>query len=88
MFSRSVEQLTEEIHGILTGERLASFLPLVSQLGEEYDTSAVAAAALQMAFDRYPPVGEKLDALNSPKPVKKTPPPSPIKRRSSGVASS
>lgn len=86
--AQRIDQLTEEIHDILTGERLASFLPLVSQLGEEYDTSAVAAAALQMAFDRYPPVGEKLDALNSPKPVKKTPPPSPIKRRSSGVASS
>jgi ATP-dependent RNA helicase DeaD len=85
--AQRIEQLTEEIHGVLTGERLASFLPMVSQLGEEYDTSAVAAAALQMAFDRYPPVGEKLDALNAPKPVKKAPAPSPVKRRSSGVAS-
>jgi ATP-dependent RNA helicase DeaD len=84
--AQRLDQLTQEIHSILTGERLASFLPMVSQLSEEYDTSAIAAAALQMAFDRYPPVGEKLDALHAPTPKKKTPVPSLIKRQSSEVS--
>lgn len=86
--ARRLEQLTGEIHGILTGERLASFLPMVAQLGEEYDTRAIAAAALQMAFDRYPPVGDKLDALHAPIPTKKTPAPTLVKRRNSQVSAS
>ena len=35
----------------LKGERLASFLPIVAKLNEEYDPHAIAAAALQMAYD-------------------------------------
>ncbi|AFY71587.1 DEAD/DEAH box helicase domain protein [Thalassoporum mexicanum PCC 7367] len=45
-------RFTEQIHAALSGERLASFLPLVSQLSEEYDNQAVAAAALQLAYSR------------------------------------
>lgn len=31
---------------------MASFLPLVRELGSEYDAQAIAAAALQMVYDR------------------------------------
>jgi ATP-dependent RNA helicase DeaD len=62
---RRLEKLTEELHSVLMGERLASFLPAVSQLGEEYDTQTIAAAALQMAFDRYPPITTNLDDWSS-----------------------
>ena len=62
--AKRLEKLTKELHKVLTGERLASFLPMVSQLSEAYDTQAIAAAALQMAFDRYPPVAPALDRLH------------------------
>jgi ATP-dependent RNA helicase DeaD len=39
----------------LTGERLASFLPIVSELTEKYDAQAIAAAALQIAYDQTRP---------------------------------
>ena len=39
----------------LSGERVASFLPIVAQLGEEYDPHAIAAAALQLAYDQTRP---------------------------------
>lgn len=61
--ARRFELLTGQIRDVLMGERLASFLPLVSELSEEYDTRAIAAAALQLAFDQYPPIGSQLDAI-------------------------
>lgn len=36
----------------LTGERMASFLPIVRDLGGEYEPLAIAAAALQMLYDK------------------------------------
>jgi ATP-dependent RNA helicase DeaD len=39
----------------LTGERVASFLPIVAQLSEGYDVHTVAAAALQLVYDRSRP---------------------------------
>jgi len=47
-----IARFTTEIHNALSGERLASFLPLVSQLTENYDPQAIAAAALQLAYSR------------------------------------
>ena len=47
---RRIGRFTEQILQALAGERLASFLPLVSQLVEEYDPQAIAAAALQLAY--------------------------------------
>jgi ATP-dependent RNA helicase DeaD len=47
---RRIGRFTEQILEALTGERLASFLPLVSQLVEDYDPQAIAAAALQLAY--------------------------------------
>ncbi len=64
--AQRIERLHNEMHEALSGERLASFLPIVSQLGEEYDTQAIAAAALQMAFDRYPSVSEELESVAKP----------------------
>lgn len=70
--SRQLEKLQAEVRAALTGERLASFLPMVSQLGEEYDAHAIAAAALQMAYDQTRPSWLRSDAPvedpSSPKP--------------------
>jgi ATP-dependent RNA helicase DeaD len=43
----------------ITSERLASFLPIVSQLSEEYDLRTIAAAALQMAYDQTVPAWQR-----------------------------
>ena len=45
---RRLRRFTEKMYQTLTGERLASFLPLVAQLTEDYDSQAIAAAALQL----------------------------------------
>ena len=62
--ARRLEKLTHELHRVVTGERLASFLPIVAQLSQAYDTQAIAAAALQMAFDRHPAINAGLDSLH------------------------
>ncbi|MCT7976819.1 DEAD/DEAH box helicase [Laspinema olomoucense] len=53
--ARHLEKLQSQVREILSGERLASFLPIVAQLSEEYDPHTIAAAALQMAYDRTRP---------------------------------
>lgn len=53
--ARHLEKLETQVREVLSGERLASFLPIVAQLSEEYDPHAIAAAALQMAYDRTRP---------------------------------
>ena len=50
-----LEKLQAQVQKALTGERLASFLPIVRELSEEYDAHAIAAAALQMAYDQTRP---------------------------------
>ena len=50
--SKRLEKLQAQIRPTLAGERMASFLPLVRDLSEEYDPQAIAAAALQMLYDR------------------------------------
>ncbi len=50
--ARRLERLQDQLREALKGDRLASFLPIVSQLNQEYEAHAIAAAALQMAFDR------------------------------------
>ncbi|MEB3337439.1 MAG: DEAD/DEAH box helicase [Leptolyngbyaceae bacterium] len=54
--ARHLAKLQLRVREALTGERMASFLPIVAQLGEEYDPHAIAAAALQMAYDQTRPV--------------------------------
>jgi ATP-dependent RNA helicase DeaD len=53
--ARRLERMKDQVKTALMGERMASFLPIVSQLTEEYDVQAIAAAALQMAFDQNRP---------------------------------
>jgi ATP-dependent RNA helicase DeaD len=53
--ARQLEKLQETMREALTGERMASFLPIVAQLAEEYEPHAIAAAALQMAYDQTRP---------------------------------
>ncbi|MBW4682330.1 MAG: DEAD/DEAH box helicase [Microcoleus vaginatus WJT46-NPBG5] len=70
---RQLEKLKNKVLDALTGERLASFLPIVAQLSEEYDAHAIAAAALQMAYDQTRPSWLRTDApvddtAGAPKP--------------------
>jgi ATP-dependent RNA helicase DeaD len=54
--ARQIEKLQVQVREALAGERLASFLPMVSELIEQYDAQAIAAAALQIAYDQTRPV--------------------------------
>ncbi|NMF63527.1 DEAD/DEAH box helicase [Brasilonema octagenarum] len=53
--ARQIEKLQTQVREALAGERLASFLPMVSELIEQYDAQAIAAAALQIAYDQTRP---------------------------------
>jgi ATP-dependent RNA helicase DeaD len=70
-----LEKLEVQVREALTGERLASFLPIVRDLGEEYDANAIAAAALQMAYDQTRPAwmqsdnNMEEDRGSTPKPI-------------------
>ncbi len=71
--ARHLEKLQTRVREAITSERVASFLPIVSQLGEEYDIRTIAAAALQMAYDQARPTqlrAEEYADKPKPKPVK------------------
>ena len=53
--ARQIEKLQDSLKEALAGERMASFLPIVAKLSEEYEPHAIAAAALQMAYDQIRP---------------------------------
>ncbi|NJP11030.1 MAG: DEAD/DEAH box helicase [Leptolyngbyaceae cyanobacterium RU_5_1] len=53
--ARQLEKLQAQLREALAGERMASFLPIVARLSEEYEPHAIAAAALQMAYDQTRP---------------------------------
>lgn len=72
--ARHLEKLQTRVREAVTSERLASFLPIVSQLGEEYDIRTIAAAALQMAYDQARPAHLRSDDSASAK-SKPTPKP-------------
>ncbi len=76
--ARQLEKLQDKVREALSGERMASFLPLVAQLGEEYDPHAVAAAALQIAYDITRP--SWMDADYEEEPTYGTPKPRLKKR--------
>ncbi len=59
--AKRIEKLQAQIQEALTGERMASFLPLVRELSNEYDPQAIAAAALQMIYDQSCPQWMKTD---------------------------
>ncbi|NEO85413.1 MAG: DEAD/DEAH box helicase [Spirulina sp. SIO3F2] len=50
-----ITQMKDKLQATLSGERMASFLPIVKELSEEYDAHAIAAAALQMVYDQSCP---------------------------------
>ena len=78
--AQRLEKLREELQDSLGGERMASFLPLVRELGDEYDAHAIAAAALQMIYDQSRP--QWLDE-NWQDPPSDRPKPKPRNKRSS-----
>ncbi|MDJ0696666.1 MAG: DEAD/DEAH box helicase [Mastigocoleus sp. MO_167.B18] len=53
--AKQLQKLQSQVKEALAGERLASFLPIVRELSEEYDAQAIAAAALQIAYDQTCP---------------------------------
>ncbi|HEY9703002.1 MAG TPA: DEAD/DEAH box helicase, partial [Allocoleopsis sp.] len=59
--TRRLEKLKMELLEALTGERMASFLPVVSELSENYEPQAIAAAALQMFYDKTLPTWMQSD---------------------------
>jgi ATP-dependent RNA helicase DeaD len=59
--ARHLQKLKSQVGEALAGERMASFLPIVSQLSEEFDPHMIAAAALQMAYDQIRPNWMKSD---------------------------
>ena len=73
--AQRLAKLQARIKETLTGERMASFLPLVRELSDEYDPQAIAAAALQMVYDHDCPHWMKTEweVPNSglPKPSRK-----------------
>ena len=60
--ARNLERLRSQVLDAITSERIASFLPIVSQLHEEYDLHTIAAAALQMAYDATVPAWQRSDS--------------------------
>lgn len=59
--AKRLAKLQTTVKESLAGERMASFLPLVRELSDEYDAQAIAAAALQMVYDRDCPEWMKGD---------------------------
>jgi ATP-dependent RNA helicase DeaD len=53
--AKHMEKVQSDILEALAGERVASFLPIIAQLGEGYDVHTIAAAALQLIYDRTRP---------------------------------
>jgi len=53
--AKQLDKLQVQVKEALAGERLASFLPIVRDLSAEYDAHAIAAAALQIAYDQTRP---------------------------------
>ncbi|NET24894.1 DEAD/DEAH box helicase [Okeania sp. SIO1I7] len=79
--ARQLQKLQNKVRDALSGERMASFLPLIAQLGEEYDPHAIAAAALQIAYDETRPAWMGPDyAQEEDIPVYETPKPKPKPR--------
>ncbi|MEL6157884.1 MAG: DEAD/DEAH box helicase [Cyanobacteria bacterium J06627_32] len=85
--ARHLEKLQTRVREAITGERVASFLPIVSQLAEEYDIRTIAAAALQMAYDQARPAHLRGDEYAGGK-AKPTPKPKLLPSRPAGEKAS
>jgi ATP-dependent RNA helicase DeaD len=53
--AKRIEKLHGQVKNALAGDRMASFLQLVSQLEKDYEAHAIAAAALQLLYDQTQP---------------------------------
>ena len=62
--ARHLDRLRNQVREAITSERLASFLPIISQLSGEYDIHTIAAAALQMAYDHTVPAWQRTDSYS------------------------
>ncbi|MBD2206509.1 DEAD/DEAH box helicase [Calothrix sp. FACHB-1219] len=82
--ARHINKLQEQVREALAGERLASFLPIVSELIEKYDAQAIAAAALQIAYDQTRPAWLSSDIEIPQEDNISAPKPKLVKRRDSG----
>lgn len=60
--AKQLEKLQSQVREVLAGERLASFLPIVRELSSEYDPHAIAAAALQITYDKIRPTWMQSEA--------------------------
>ncbi|MFM7470384.1 MAG: DEAD/DEAH box helicase [Nodosilinea sp. LVE1205-7] len=78
--ARNLERLRNQVREAITSERLASFLPIVSQLGSEYDLHTIAAAALQMAYDQTVPVWQRSEGYSQNTEDSDRPTPMPRKK--------
>lgn len=94
--ARHLQKLQAQLRETLAGERIASFLPIVAQLSEEFEPHTIAAAALQMAYDQTRPSWMRVDqghqedpagddnrprpVTNKTKPVKRSKSPVPFKQ--------
>jgi ATP-dependent RNA helicase DeaD len=81
--ARHILKLQGQVAEALTGERLASFLPIISELIEKYDAQAIAAAALQIAYDQTRPAWLQTE-VELPVEETSTPKPKLNKRRDGG----
>ncbi|MEB3230290.1 MAG: DEAD/DEAH box helicase [Leptolyngbyaceae bacterium] len=59
--ARHIRSLKTKLEDVLTGERIASFLPIVAELADTYEPHTIAAAALQMVYDKDRPNWMNLD---------------------------
>ena len=84
--ARHINKLQEQVKEALAGERLASFLPMVSELVAEYDAHAIAAAALQIAYDQTRPAWLQ-SGVDPHEDIPPTPKPKLAKRRDGGERS-
>lgn len=89
--ARYIDTLKTQVQEAIVGERMASFLPIVAQLNDEYDLRTIAAAALQMVYDHTRPAWIRSDqnvgedaASDIPKPRLSSDKPKPVKRSRSG----
>lgn len=67
--ARHLRKLQDSLRDALAGERIASFLPIVAQLSEEFEPHTIAAAALQMAYDQTRPAWMRVDSSAEEPPM-------------------
>jgi ATP-dependent RNA helicase DeaD len=93
--ARHLRKLQDKLSEAIAGERIASFLPIVAQLSEEFEPHTIAAAALQMAYDQTRPSWMRVDQGYQDDPIDDSKPrlvgggnkSKPVKRIKSPVSS-